>query len=138
MNEMLEQLDYLDCQIQHRYITLRVRNTSTRHATVLQPLLLAQISSFSMDCCRLIICGFSWDPSFTVTEHAMTGRETPHALPRACLLRMNTYGTFLSSQRRGRCSKISRGSVSAAITTNSQIPRFKVLVASLAPFFSCL
>ncbi len=29
------------------------------------------------------ICGFSPDPSFTVTEHAMTGRDTPVARPRA-------------------------------------------------------
>jgi hypothetical protein len=28
--------------------------------------------------------------------------------------------------------------VSAAKTTNSEIPRFKVLVASFAPFLSCL
>ena len=36
----------------------------------------------------------------------------------------------LSSARRGRCSKISMGSVSAAITTNSEMPRFSVLVAA--------
>jgi hypothetical protein len=28
--------------------------------------------------------------------------------------------------------------VSAARTTNSEMPRFNVFVASLAPFFSCL
>lgn len=71
----------------------------------------------------------------------------------------------LSSASRGRCSRISNGSVSAAMTTNSEMPRFRVLVAamtcgkvqnavrqravttmlakktrapSLAPFFSCL
>uniref|UniRef100_K7GDX6 Uncharacterized protein n=1 Tax=Pelodiscus sinensis TaxID=13735 RepID=K7GDX6_PELSI len=33
---------------------------------------------------------------------------------------------------------ISRGSASAAITMNSAIPRFSVLVASLAPLRSCL
>ena len=36
----------------------------------------------------------------------------------------------LSSQSRGRWSKISRGSVSAAITMNSAMPRFKHLVAA--------
>jgi len=38
----------------------------------------------------------------------------------------------LSSARRGRCSKISMGSASAAITTNSQMPLFRVLVAASA------
>ena len=36
----------------------------------------------------------------------------------------------LSSARSGRCSRISMGSVSAAITTNSEIPRLSVLVAA--------
>jgi hypothetical protein len=40
----------------------------------------------------------------------------------------------LSSQRRGRCKTISKGSVSAAMTINSDCPLFKVLVASFAPF----
>lgn len=40
-----------------------------------------------------------------------------------------TYGTFLSSHSRGRCSKISKGSASAAITMNSEIPRLSVFVA---------
>jgi len=71
-------------------------------------------------------------------EAAITGRETPQARPRACLDGTKTYGTFLSSQRSGRCNKISIGSVSAVRTMNSAIPRFKVLVASLAPFFNCL
>ena len=35
-------------------------------------------------------------------------------------------------------SKISKGSASAAKITNSAVPRFSVLVASFAPFFSCL
>lgn len=62
-----------------------------------------------------------------------------------------------SSQRRGRCKRISRGSVSAVRTMNSATPRLRVLVAvkanirckeggeeigrclpSFAPFFSCL
>lgn len=75
------------------------------------------------------ICGFSWEPSFMVTEVAMTGRDTPQARPSACLERTNTYGTFLSSQRRGRWRMISSGSASAAITINSAMPLFRVLVA---------
>lgn len=43
--------------------------------------------------------------------------------------------TFLSSHRRGRCSRIASGVVSAARTMSSLIPRFRVLVDSLAPFF---
>ena len=35
----------------------------------------------------------------------------------------------LSSARMGRCSRISSGSVSAAMTTNSEMPRLSVLVA---------
>jgi hypothetical protein len=40
--------------------------------------------------------------TFVVTEAAMTALDTPHALPSATLLGTYTYGTFLSSQRRGR------------------------------------
>ena len=36
----------------------------------------------------------------------------------------------LSSQRRGRWSRISSGSASAAITTNSARPRFRAFVAA--------
>jgi hypothetical protein len=39
-----------------------------------------------------------------------------------------TYGTFLSSQSSGRCSRISSGSASAASTTNSERPRMTVTV----------
>jgi hypothetical protein len=46
----------------------------------------------------------------------ITGRVTPQARPNACLLRTNTYGTFLSSHNNGKCIKISMGVVSAAIT----------------------
>lgn len=35
----------------------------------------------------------------------------------------------MSSASKGRCRRISRGSVSAAITTNSEIPLFRVFVA---------
>ena len=59
----------------------------------------------------------------------LTGLVTPHARPRAALDGTNTYGTFLSSASSGRCSRISIGSVSAAITTNSEMPRLSVLVA---------
>ena len=45
---------------------------------------------------------------------------------------------ILSSHNNGKCKTISNGSVSAAITMNSLIPRFKVFVASFAPFFNCL
>ena len=42
-----------------------------------------QMRSFSISCWRDWICGFSCDPSWTVTEHAITERETPHARPNA-------------------------------------------------------
>ena len=80
---------------------------------------------------------------------AMTGRETLQARPKAALDSTKTYGTFcwirlivstkvspeleemctFSSQSRGRCKRISRGSVSAVRTMSSAIPRFKVFVA---------
>ncbi len=45
----------------------------------------------------------------------------------------------LSSASSGRCSRISIGSVSAAMTTNSDIPRFSVFVAApQEPHFSVL
>ena len=94
--------------------------------------------SFSMASLRFWICVLSCEPSLVVTEQLMTGLETPHARPSACLEGTNTYGTFLSSASRGRWRRISRGSVSAARTTNSEMPRLRVLVASFAPFFSCL
>jgi hypothetical protein len=66
-----------------------------------------------------------------VTEHAMTGRDTPHDRPSATLEGTETYGTFLSSQSKGRCKRISRGSASAARTMNSEIPRLSVFVAEI-------
>ena len=42
----------------------------------------------------------------------------------------------LSSHSKGRCNTISKGVESAAITINSLIPLFKVLVASFAPFLT--
>lgn len=86
-------------------------------------------SSLSMAIWTDWICGLSWDPSFMVTEVAMTGRDTPQARPSACLERTNTYGTFLSSQSSGRWRMISSGSASAAMTINSAMPLFRVLVA---------
>jgi hypothetical protein len=49
-----------------------------------------QMSSFSMASLRAWICDLSCDPSLVVTEHEMTGRETPHARPRAALLGTKT------------------------------------------------
>ena len=91
-----------------------------------------------MESLRVLIWDLSCDPSLVVTEHEMTGLDTPHARPSACLDGTKTYGTFLSSARRGRWRRISSGSVSAARTTNSEMPRLSVFVASFAPFLSCL
>lgn len=88
-----------------------------------------QTNSLSMAICRDWIWGLSCEPSFIVTEVAITGRDTPHARPKACLERTNTYGTFLSSHSSGKWRMISNGSASAAITMNSEIPRLRVLVA---------
>lgn len=95
-------------------------------------------NNFSIEFFNSSICFVNWEPSCVITEHAMTGRDTPQARPKATFDSTKTYGTFLSSQRRGKWSKISNGSVSAAITMNWEIPLFKVLVASFAPFLSCL
>lgn len=78
------------------------------------------------------ICEFNSLASLVVTLAAMTGLETPQARPNAVLEGKKTYGTFLSSHRRGRWRTISIGSTSAVMTMNSQIPRLSVLVASLA------
>ena len=43
------------------------------------------------------ICVFSCEPSLEVMEPAMTGRETPHARPKAVFDLTKMYGTFLSS-----------------------------------------
>ena len=93
----------------------------------------AQIRSCSMLSFMAWIWPFRLLPSLEVTEQLMTGRDTPQARPRATFEGTNTYGTFLSSQRRGRWRRISRGSASAASTMNSAMPRFRVFVASLAP-----
>ena len=36
----------------------------------------------------------SCEPSLVVTEAAITGRDTPHERPSACLFGTKTYGTF--------------------------------------------
>ena len=79
-----------------------------------------------MESLSLLICSFSWDPSLEVMEQEITGRDTPQARPRACLEWTKTYGTFLSSARRGRWRRISMGSVSAAMMTTSAMPRLRV------------
>ena len=40
------------------------------------------------------IWALSSEPSWAVTEAEMTGRDTPHARPSACLEGTKTYGTF--------------------------------------------
>ena len=85
-----------------------------------------------------LICVDNWDPSKVIIEAATTDLDTPQALPSAFLDGTNTYGTFLSSHNNGRWRRISSGSVSAAKMINSACPLFSVLVASFAPFFSCL
>ena len=57
----------------NRILLLTKKNTQNQY----------QINSFSMDSWRAVICGLSCEPSFTVTAQAITGRETPQALPKA-------------------------------------------------------
>lgn len=61
--------------------------------------------------------------SFEVMVAAIIDRAEPHARPIVVLLGKNTYGTFLSSQINGICITIARGTVSAAMTTISDVPR---------------
>lgn len=94
------------------------------------------------------------------TAHAITGRDTPQALPKAiknrvfysgipyekkcevvyipCLDLTNTYGTFLSSHNNGKCKRISKGSASAAITINSASPLFSAFVAAKNNIFKLM
>ena len=60
---------------------------------------------------------------------AIKGLLIPDALPSACFEDTKTYGTFLSSQSKGKCIMISTGSVSAAKTRISACPLFKAFVA---------
>jgi hypothetical protein len=55
----------------------------SKFAFVFQIIVYNQMRSFSISCCKDWICGFSCDPSWTVTEQAITERETPQARPRA-------------------------------------------------------
>lgn len=111
------------------------------------------MSSLSIEVFIDSICDFNWDPSCNRMAVAITGLETPQARPRAkskmkfkykiytmnlgkwenipCLDLTNTYGTFLSSHKRGRWSRISKGWASAAITMNSDKPRFNAFVAKV-------
>ena len=59
------------------------------------------------------------EPDVIILDYYLTGMTGLETLPRACLDRTKTYGTFLSSQRSGMCSRISRGSVLVTMTTNS-------------------
>src|SRR5947207_1445483 len=68
--------------------------------------------------------------SLEVMHAEMTARLTPQDRPMAILLGRYTYGTFLSSQRRGRWRTMERGVVSAARKTISAIPRFKAFVTA--------
>ena len=52
------------------------------------------MNSLSIFSCTLLICVASCEPSFEVTEQAITGLETPHARPRATFEDTNTYGVF--------------------------------------------
>ena len=67
----------------------------------------------------------------------MTFLVVPHAVPKAFFDGTNTYGTFFSSHKMGKCNTIYNGLASAAMIISSVIPLFKVLVASLAPFLTC-
>ena len=48
-----------------------------------------------------------------IIEIAITDRDTPAALPKAAFDLTNTYGTFLSSHKIGKCNRISNGSASS-------------------------
>ena len=118
-----------------------------------KPLYMASLSTLSL---RARIFEFRSEASLEVKETAMTGRDTPQARPIATLLGRKTYGTFFSSARRGRWRTILSGWVSAARMISSLVPRETLqscqswrcagcvggqtydLVASLAPFLSCL
>ena len=52
------------------------------------------IKSCSIASFIVLIWSFNCDASFEVTEHEMTGLETPHARPSATLEGTKTYGTF--------------------------------------------
>lgn len=55
------------------------------------------------------ICLLRGELSLEVIEQAITVRDTPHDLPSNALDGIKTYGTFLSSQSKGKCKTISIG-----------------------------
>ena len=59
----------------------------------------AQMSSFSMESLSCWIWFLSCEPSLVVTELAITGRDTPHERPSACLCGTKMYGTFCTQER---------------------------------------
>lgn len=89
----------------------------------------SHIISLSTLSFNVLICPMSSLASFVVMLAAMTARDTPLARPNATLLGTYTYGTFLSSQRRGRWRRMARGEVSAARMMISAVPRLRVFVA---------
>ena len=91
--------------------------------------------SFSTSALRLVIVFFNSSEVLFKIDAAITGRDTPQALPNNLCDSTNTYGTFLSSHNKGKCKTISNGLTSAAITIKSLIPLLRVLVDSFAPFF---
>ena len=91
-----------------------------------------------------LISSFNFDVLFLRIDTVITFLVVPQAVPKAFLEGTKTYGTFWNyikitfySHKIGKCNTISSGLASAAIIINSVIPRFKVLVASLAPFLIC-
>ena len=85
----------------------------------------------------LLISSLRFDCLFLRIDTVMTFLVVPHAVPKAFFDGTNTYGTFFSSHKMGKCNTISNGLASAAMIISSVIPLFKVLVASLAPFLTC-
>ena len=52
----------------------------------------------------------SCDASLVVMEHAMTGRDTPHARPKAILLFVGKRKEGKKERRGGRVSKVQKAS----------------------------
>lgn len=66
------------------------------------------MSSCSIWSLRVMIWLLSCDASFVVTEHEITGRDTPHARPRATFFFVFFYKTRRSIVRRRRGRKYER------------------------------
>ena len=68
-------------------------------------------TSYISNCSILIfipsITDFNWDASLVVMEHAMTGRDTPQARPRAILLH-SVYVYIFPTMMKNRSDKGSR------------------------------